>query len=576
MSEKDSGMAAGNGWAVMTTQPDNKNHESSGVVSSKAPSSRIAPPVAEEMDEQDANSYDELPYPSKPFRQTHPRNLATVATLFGMRTTNIHNCRVLEIGCASGRNIIPMAAELPGSRFVGVELSAVQLESARSLASTLHLRNLELRHCNILDIDESFGQFDYIIAHGVFSWVPFPVQQHVLQLCKRNLVEQGVAYLSYNTNPGWRMRGMLRDIMLYHAGNFSDTGTKIAQSRALINFLSEAVAGQKSAYATLLKDEVELMRHWEDAYFRHDSLEEVNDPLYFHEFMSRANQAGLQYLAEVDVSTMVANNFSDKVKETLDKVGNDIIQREQYMDFIRNRMFRQTLLCHQECTLTREIKIELAQQSFFAARCRPRLPDVNVNSDDNVEFILQDNLGFSSNCRYTKAIVICLSESWPEHLSFEQLHAGVLRQLHTDSLLITGDAQMNPLRGIISARVFELYIKGLLMLSFDPPAARRKIGERPVAASVTRVQAEQQGWTTNLLHEPVAIDIVNRHLLPMLDGEHDRQMILDRMLVLLRNKTLMMQEDGVAVEDERRISEKLGEQIDSYIRNAAQNGLLMN
>lgn len=523
------------------------------------------------------NSYDDLPYPGRPFSQTHPRNLATVATLFGIQPADPEQCRILELGCATGCNIIPMACALPGSRCIGLDLSRVQIERARSLADALQLDNLELQHRDILDIDDSLGEFDYIIAHGVFSWVPLPVQQHLLRLCRQRLTEQGVAYISYNTNPGWRMRGMLRDIMLYHAGNFQDTATRIAQSRALVNFLSEAVADQDSAYATLLRDETENMKHWEDAYLRHDSLEEVNEPVYFHEFMARAEKEGLQYLAEAQVSTMVANNFSDKVKQTLNRVGDHIVQREQYMDFIRNRLFRQTLLCHQERTLTREIDIGLAEKAFFATDCRPRHTPVSINSDQAVEFVLKGVLNFTSACRHTKAIALCMAEHWPQYLSFEQLTREVLRHLQGDAMLIADAAQLQQHRGLIAARVFELYMKGLLTLSLYPPAVCRVASERPMAAPLTRLQSQCQEWTTNLLHEPVSIDSVSRHLLPLLDGEHDRGMILERMLGLVRDQTLVVQQGGAPMTaDDEQVSTRLGEQIEAYIRQAAQRGLLVH
>ena len=285
----------------------------------------------------ETNSYDELPYLSKPFQQTHPRRLATIATLFGMQPKQIPDCRVLEIGCASGSNLIPMACEFPKGQFVGVDLSIHQIKKAKQTAEALNINNIDLRHCDILDIDDSFGKYDYIVAHGIYSWVPDNVQKHILKVCKHRLNEQGVAYISYNTYPGWRMRGLLRDMMLYHANNFEDIPTKIIQAKALINFLSETVPAENNAYGTLLRDELERMKNWNDSYFRHDLLSEVNDPIYFYQFIEKAKTEGLQYLAETEVSSMIANIFDAKVKETLDKIGTNIIQREQYMDFIRKQ-----------------------------------------------------------------------------------------------------------------------------------------------------------------------------------------------------------------------------------------------
>src|SRR6516165_1854731 len=90
-------------------------------------------------------TYDELPYESYPFVFTHPDTLATAAILFGLNPPPVEACRVLELGCASGGNLLPMAEALPGSHFVGLDLSARQIDAGRQVAATVRLDNLDLR-----------------------------------------------------------------------------------------------------------------------------------------------------------------------------------------------------------------------------------------------------------------------------------------------------------------------------------------------------------------------------------------------------------------------------------------------
>ncbi len=97
------------------------------------------------MSDEPQTSYDEVPYASHAFPQTHPNTMATVATLFGMTPAPVTNCRVLELGCAAGFNIIPMAAALPDSRFVGVDLSSRQVAEGQEAIKALGLTNVELR-----------------------------------------------------------------------------------------------------------------------------------------------------------------------------------------------------------------------------------------------------------------------------------------------------------------------------------------------------------------------------------------------------------------------------------------------
>src|SRR5688572_8322402 len=138
------------------------------------------------MSEEQQTSYDIIPYQSDPFPQTHPGVLATIGILFGMQTVPVEKCRVLEIACAGGGNLIPMALELPGSEFVGIDLSARQIKQAKETAEQVGLKNIRFEKKDILELNEDFGKFDYIIAHGVYSWVPNAVADRILEVCKKN------------------------------------------------------------------------------------------------------------------------------------------------------------------------------------------------------------------------------------------------------------------------------------------------------------------------------------------------------------------------------------------------------
>jgi len=237
-------------------------------------------------------AYDETPYLSQAYGHTHPDRIATIASLFGVKVQSIKNCRVLEIGCASGMNIIPMASSLPDSHFVGIDLSSRQIAEGNKLTESMGLKNIELKHLNILDVDKTLGSFDYIIAHGIFSWVPENVQDKMFQICSDLLSPNGVAYISYNTFPGWHFRGLIRDMMLYHTASLQVPAERAQQARAVLDFLSQSVPTNDNAYGIMLKNEVELLRQHADAYLLHDHLEATNEPIYFADFEARAISMG--------------------------------------------------------------------------------------------------------------------------------------------------------------------------------------------------------------------------------------------------------------------------------------------
>ena len=166
---------------------------------------------------QDAqSSYDRVPYGNHAFFQTHPRRIAAAGRIFGLATPAVENCRVLELGCASGGNLLPMGCALPHADFTGIDLSPRQIEEGNAMVRELGLPNVHLRCVNIMDVDAAFGRFDFIICHGVYSWVPAVVQDKVLRICHDNLNPNGVAMVSFNALPGSHARQALREMMLYH------------------------------------------------------------------------------------------------------------------------------------------------------------------------------------------------------------------------------------------------------------------------------------------------------------------------------------------------------------------------
>ena len=244
------------------------------------------------------SSYDQVPYPRASYRETHPDSLAAIATLFGMDPAPVERCRVLELACAAGGNLIPMASALPNSEFVGLDLSARQIALGQAVIATLGLRNIRLEQADILDVGAEQGPFDYLIAHGLYSWVPPPVRDQMLALCGLLLRPNGVAVVSYNAQPGGHARRMLRDMMLFHARHESEPQQRVAAARALLPALLEAPPADLPDYAAFLREGQDLLANVPDALVYHEFLAEVNEPIPLHEFVERAAGHGLQYLAD--------------------------------------------------------------------------------------------------------------------------------------------------------------------------------------------------------------------------------------------------------------------------------------
>jgi methyltransferase-like protein/2-polyprenyl-3-methyl-5-hydroxy-6-metoxy-1,4-benzoquinol methylase len=528
------------------------------------------------MSDLKATSYDEVPYESYPFSQSHPDRLATIATLLGLKPPPVGRCRVLELGCASGGNLIPMALTLPETTFLGIDLSRRQIADGQRVVDTLGLKNIELRQQSILDVTPEMGRFDYIICHGIYSWVPPSVQDKILDICRDNLAPDGVAYVSYNTFPGWHMRSMIRRMMLYHASHFQQPQARLQQARALLDFLVQSAGQENSPYSAILKSEVEIVRNSRDSYLFHDHLEECNDPIYFYEFVERVNAKGLRYLGEADLSVMVPRNFRPEVEQVLQRLSTDIIHTEQYMDFVRNRMFRQTLLCHQGLTPIYGVTPERLLGLYVASPAKPvsATPDIHSNAPE--EFRGLGDITLTSQEPLVKAAMTHLAEGWPREVPFEVLRDTARARLDApiiaDEITAVRDTQR---LGECLLTFYTSASTRLVDFHVYPTPMQLDISERPVASPLARLQAEAGNNVTNLRHELITLEHFNRHVVRHLDGTRDRAALLDILAELVAKDVLTIRSGDAVIRDAPIVRGHLSTALEAQLPRLARLALLV-
>lgn len=462
-------------------------------------------------------SYEELPYPSFSFVQTHPDRLATLGWLFGLAPAPVDRCRVLELGCSAGGNLIPLAATLPRSEFVGIDFSATTIGNGVADIAALQLTNIRLLQMDIRDFGSAFGTFDYIIAHGVYSWVPKDVQESVLAICARQLARNGIAYVSYNTLPGWHARGAVRDAMRYHTRQFTDARTRVLQARAMLDFLAESLQATASTWSAMLLEEAQRVRQQADAYIYHEHLEAVNEPVYFHEFIARAARHGLRYLAEADFRNMLAGDLSPHVGQMLARIAPDLLQREQFLDFLRNQTFRQTLLTHESATLTRKLSPERIFGTHISTQAQPLSASPDENSEAPEVFRAPEGGALTTGRPLTKAAMVALVQNTPAAIAFDELCGLAQARLGAHHAASDDD------RNALASDILQSFAAGVVELHSMPSPFVVDPGVQPEASAVAKLQAGRGAQVTNLRHEWITVDDETRRLLPMLTGSRSEQ-----------------------------------------------------
>jgi SAM-dependent methyltransferase len=323
-----------------------------------------------------SSSYEQMPYVTSALRTADPNRLAALARLYGIDIPSPTNASILEIGCGTGVNLLHIAERFPGSRCVGVDISERHVAEGQSIISATGLTNVELRCGDIQTAALGYGEFDYIICHGLYSWVSASVRQQVLHLIASSLSESGVAVVSYNVLPGWRQRGAIRDIM--QSGAIASTtiageSSPEARLKGALEFL-DLVGSVRSngddPYGRYLRESQDRFKDSHPAYLFHEYLEEYNEPVLFSDFMRTAELHGLQFVSEAKPSLMSTDDLSPKVIEYLARLGGDIVVQEQCLDMIRNRMFRETILCKSDRVLKRDLKASVFKSIHFVSDYR--------------------------------------------------------------------------------------------------------------------------------------------------------------------------------------------------------------
>ena len=435
------------------------------------------------------NPYDEVPYHTCPRLTTHPDRLAAVGTLFGMTPAPITRCRVLEIGCGDGGNLIPIAYALPESRFAGVDLAGEAIAAGCATIEALGLTNISLRHADLRDIgpgsgEFDYGEFDYIVAHGIYSWVPADVRDRLMAICRERLAPDGIALISYNTWPGRHIRQMIRETMLHHTRNTHDLAGRVRQARWFLEFLREGRA-VSSSWQGLVDSEIEALLSRGDDALCHDDLAEINEPAWFRDFARHAAQHGLQYLGEAEPHEMFDHTGR------LESLNEDVIEREQYLDFLRFRSFRQTLLCQEAITLDRRPGPALMPRFLFSAPAK-------VIDGDEIEGLRGVRIVGADES--VSQVVGALGETYPLPLAFEELVPYAGSQAALQEIL------------------FDLMAGGFADIHIYDFPCEESVTARPRASRLARHQAAISPIVTGACQQAVELDDMARRLVCLLDG----------------------------------------------------------
>ncbi|MEP6945944.1 MAG: class I SAM-dependent methyltransferase, partial [Acidobacteriota bacterium] len=466
-------------------------------------------------------SYDSVPYPSYTFPQTHPDRLSTIGSLHGLSSAHPERCRVLELGCGDGTNLLSFAYALEQSSFVGVDLSNIHINKARSAASELGLENVSFIQADLSTLTaEDLGMYDFIIAHGLFSWVPDSVRDDLLRIYSECMAPEGVGYISYNAYPGCHIREISSEIMKFAADERLDPEKRVEYGRAFLNLITES-ADEDSLYQSMLKIELSHIIDRSDQNIYHDDLSELNQPFYFRDFATMLGSSGLQFISEADAVSSHPGKLSPKAQQVLRSTGDDLLRREQIIDLITCRRFRCSIVCRENIELKQSATACSAKGILISSRIESTADATEIASAAGVNFIGSDGTSVTIDHPLTKAALVHLGRVYSRRVSFRDLigeAAKFLGMIEPDA----GDVART--ENILD----QFYYAGLISLHRYQPKFVDTVSDEPEASRFARWQLKNGSQSVTSLAGPNLVpgNSVTRAFLSLLDGQHNQAEVM--------------------------------------------------
>jgi SAM-dependent methyltransferase len=481
------------------------------------------------------NPYDEIEYPRQVFPQMHPDRLATIATLRGLEPAHPLRCRLLDLGCGDGLSVLAFAQAAPESEFVGVDLAAAPVARGNELREAAGIRNARILQGDASTADPAWGTFDYVVAHGLYSWVPAPVRERLLGTVAACLRPGGVGYVSYGARPGAVARQVVRDVMLFHTASASSSRERVERSYELLRTLAAARRRKDDPWEAWLAFEVQERLSSDPTYLRHDDLGEVNEPIWYRDFAAHAARHGLACLGEADWTEDSDIGFAPEVREAISRI-QDPVDREQFRDLLKFRRFRQTLLVHRGAAPSAEIRADRIPSMYLSGEVRPPETGAPLHVTATETFTGPRNGRAGTDAPIVRAALRILGASWPRRIAFDDLHRAAAARVQAaraeaaaagQTLGPAADDERASLCDILGA----LHDARIVHLHVHTPAYVVEAGERPVVSPLARTLAILCDRVVSLLQHTIDLeDVRSRRLVSMLDGTVDRAEILRRLV----------------------------------------------
>jgi len=448
--------------------------------------------------------YQSHAYPATSHPICDPATTAVAAKLAGLTVPPPSCARILDIGCSNGHHLLALARRWPDSRFTGIDFSGEAIREARQTAELAGLTNIEFIEADLRNFDPGDTAYDFIMAHGVYCWVPPDVRQALVDFCARHLSEAGIATISYNTQPGWQQRQALVDLV--NLLKTRPAAEEIGRDPAAILAYLATVPAPDTPQAAYLNSVLHDMFAKSVDILAFDDFGPINQPVTFLEFIGHTHAAGLRYLGESQLHANFPISLPEGAAERLAPLAGDPLMLQQTIDVLTNRTFRSSLLCRADAPV--DTQLTTATALHFGVRSLHRFE----RTPEGARLVDDDG---KEQARFQHPLAVAffsaLADTSPEAVPMQEV---------LERVSAIPQAQFDPTLSLpaVARLVMDAAQKNLIELRIEPVRFDSSIPRMPKLDTLRQLSARRKYALVDIYQTPYTVPDSRRTLVNAMDG----------------------------------------------------------
>lgn len=460
------------------------------------------------------SDYEETPYIGYPVPAAHPWRIAWTSFVRGGPAPDMTRPRILEIGCGDGAHLLSVAAFEPEWTAHGLDGSARAVDSARAVAADCGLGNITFERVDLAEARVAPGAWDFVIAHGVYSWIDAGRRAALRRLVRTALAPAGLAYISFNALPAWGLRGRVRDLLRRHPQL-----PPVELARRLLPHASEDIWGR------LVTHELNRLVEARPDYLAHEYLEEENEAFWLGDFLRDAAADGLAWVGDTQFDTD-EGRWIENARVALDVPG---LAGEEMADLLGYRQLRAVVLARDDAPHHPAPNDDmLVDGSFVAGRVTGTTEEFAVHEPGTAVMRALNGMEIQVPDPLARAALLELAAIYPDALAPNELLARAHATLAARQVTPDPDEPRRVREGLL-----RLWRAGALELRRHKPRLCVPATASPRVSPFTRLEARVWPALSTPLGTAIGLTPEHQSIVRALDGTPTQPTVPPELLHIL-------------------------------------------